>query len=61
MVVDVFRQADDIPTHVAGGKGEVDCHGGTIMVWHLGDREGPTDFVNPPPLPACPAHIPRCE
>lgn len=61
MVFDVARQADDIPTHVAGGKGSLDCANRTIMVWNLGDREGLPDFVNPPPRPTCPATRPVCE
>lgn len=60
-VFDLHRQADDIPTHVAGGKGGGDCLGGTISVWNLGDREGLPDFINPPPVPTCPPDRPNCE
>lgn len=61
MVFDVERRADDVPTHVAGGKGALDCEGRTVMVWSLGDREVLTDFVSPPPTPTCPAVRPKCE
>lgn len=61
MGFDVARQADDIPAHVAGGKGALDCGARTIVVWNLGDRESLQDFINPPPVPTCPADMPRCE
>jgi hypothetical protein len=39
MTYDIRRHADDIPTHIAGGKGAVDCREQTIYVWSMGDRE----------------------
>jgi hypothetical protein len=38
IVFDVARRADDVPAHVAGGKGAVDCQNRTIFVWSMGDR-----------------------
>jgi hypothetical protein len=39
IVYDIARQADDIPAHVAGGKGAIDCEERTIFVWSMGDHE----------------------
>lgn len=58
---DVMRQADDIPTHEAGGKGIADCDQSKIILWNLSDRPSLPDFLNPPPMPTCPAEMPKCE
>ena len=59
IVFDLRRQADDLPSHVAGGKGSLHCGTGMIMVWNLGDREGLPDFSAP--RATCPADRPNCE
>ncbi len=61
VVYDIERRADDVPVHVAGGKGALDCENRTIFVWSMGDAEVLPDFVHPPPTPTCPGGRPRCQ
>lgn len=62
IVFDLAREADDLPAHVVGGKGSLDCAGGTIVVWSIGEREVVPDdwFGTGTPIPsATPAAAPR--
>lgn len=53
MLFNVHRQADDIPTHVAGGKGGFGCPTQTIHGWSMGDAPAisPSRFETPGATP----------
>jgi|SRR5579884_708007 len=48
MLFDVERSADDIPTYVAGAKGEMNCPARTIYVVGMGERPVLTYFTAGP-------------
>ena len=51
----VRREADDLPTHLVGGKGAVDCNHGTVFLWSMG---GPPTRLDGPLEPgATPAGV----
>jgi hypothetical protein len=52
MTFDVARDADDIPAHIAGGKGAIDCARRKITLWSLGDRPVLPDSSFGTPIPA---------
>lgn len=55
MTLNLARDADDIPAHIAGGKGEIDCAKRKIIVVSLSDRPAiPIDAFGTPIPPATP-------
>lgn len=60
IVYDIERQAEDVASHVAGGKGAIMCPERTIFVWSMGNAAVLSAFSATPPPGVCPSDQPTC-